>query len=512
MSIIDPPMPLALTLQSGDRRRIEVADGQRLIVGRAPDCDVRLDDQSVSRQHCALERTGEALMVTDLDSVNGTFVNECAVTTARLASGDTFRVGELRFACRGARDVSSGRHRATLGGDDSTIEAVVSRTIVPGQLGWLERADTETARTLLERAERHLTTLHAVADMLARARDVPSLAEATVEAVLDVTGADRGALLTRRGDGVEVDMAAALAPGGADEDFTVSRTLVTDVIATGVSIFAHDASADARFREGASVIAQRVRSVMCVPLRTTDAILGALYVDSLSGPGRFTDADLELVAAVGNQAGIALHRVRLMGDLERLFLDTVRAIAATVDAKDGYTHRHSERVGAFARRIGAALGLSADEQQAAELSALLHDVGKIAVPDSILNKPGRLDSGEFDAIRQHPALGAKILSNIRSPAAAEVVLGVKYHHERWDGKGYPEGLAGEAIPRLGRLLCVADFLDALTSSRSYREPLSMDEAVRLVEEGAGTHFDPRIVEVVTALHARGELAIDADAS
>jgi len=497
-------MSFELVLRGRDRRRVAVAAGQRLVIGRSSECDVQLDDQSVSRRHCAVEAAGEALVVTDLGSANGTFVNGEVMREARMRAGDTLRLGELTFVCREPHGAARDRPRAVIG-DEGTVETVVSRQIVPSRLDWISHAGLEDGRVLLARAQRHLMTLHAVADMLAHARDVPGLCEATVEAVLEVTGADRAALLVRAEDET-VDVAAALTRDGGDDPFRVSRTLLADVLADGVSIFAHDAAVDDRFRDGESVVAQRIRSVMCVPLQTSDEILGALYVDSVSEPGRFTDADLELVAAVGNQAGLALHRARLAGDLERLFLGTMRAIAATVDAKDGYTHRHSERVAAFARRIGAELGLTDEEQQVAELAALLHDVGKIAVPDAILNKPGRLDSGEYAAIKLHPALGAEILSNIQSPAAARIVLGVKHHHERWDGKGYPEGLAGEAIPLLGRLLGVADFLDALTSSRSYRDPMPLDEAVGLVEEGGGSHFDPRVVAAVKALHARGDLA------
>ena len=286
----------------------------------------------------------------------------------------------------------------------------------------------------------------------------------------------------------------------------MSRTLVTSVIEKGVSTFAYDAINDERFSSGRSVLGQQVRSVMCVPLRTSDAILGALYVDSLSAAGRFSEADLELMAALGNQAGVALHRVRLMGELERLLLDTIRAIAATIDAKDGYTHRHSERVAALARRIALEIGLTADEQQTAELSALLHDVGKIAVPDSILNKPGRLTEAEFDEMKKHPLHGARIVSNIQSPAVTAVLPGVQYHHERWDGSGYPEGLRGEQIPLLGRLLGVADFYDALTSDPSVSRAVSATrKRSPCSAKSSGSHFDAGIVEAVLRLHERDDL-------
>jgi len=416
------------------------------------------------------------------------------------------RVGAVELECRGEGGGFGRRRTAEVGGDASTIETVVSRRIVPSRVDWLEASARGDQGALLDRVQRHLTTLHAVAEMLSRAHDVTGLSDAIVEAVLEVTGADRAALLVTgpEGSGAALEPVAAL--GRDDAPFTVSRTIVAEVVGQGVSVSAHDAAADPRFQPGASVVRQQVRSVMCVPLRTADAILGALYVDSLSGAGRFSDADLELLAAVGNQAGVALHRVRLMGDLERLFLDTVKAIAATVDAKDGYTHRHSERVAAFTERIGAALDLSADALHTAGLAALLHDVGKIAVPDSILNKAGRLSAEEFEMVKQHPALGARILGNIQGPAATAIIPGVRSHHEKWDGTGYPDGLKGEAIPLVGRLIGVADFLDALTSARAYRAGVPVAEAVRLLREGAGAHFDPHIVEVVEALQSRGLLA------
>jgi putative nucleotidyltransferase with HDIG domain len=499
-----------------DGRVFPVRPGRPLTIGRMPQCDIQIEDQAVSRRHCTIEAAPDSLLVVDLQSANGTFVNEEMIDRATLAPGDRLRVGGTVLDCRPASAAAPGE-TVFFSKDDSTIESVIRKRIDPAQFEWLSSISAPSPElALLQRAQRQLTALHRVSEVLAGARDARAVSDSVLRAVLEVTGADRGALVTRQTkDGRDsIELAASriketsgggTAAGG--EPFAVSRTIVSDVIGKGVSTFAHDAVADARFKEGQSIIGQRIRSVMCVPLRTTDEILGALYVDSLSGAGRFNEADLELLAAVGNQAGVALHRVRLLGDLERLLLDTIRAIAATVDAKDGYTHRHSERVAAIARRLAEELGQGEGEQELAELAALLHDVGKIAVPDAILNKPTRLEPAEFEQMKQHTLHGARILANIQSSAFTAILPGVKHHHERWDGTGYPEGLAGEAIPFLGRLIGVADFLDALTSARAYRHAFGVDEAMAMIQQASGSHFDPRIVAAAAALYARGELAL-----
>ena len=500
-----------------------LAENATVTVGRVAQCEIHVDDQAVSRRHCTLTVQGSNLVITDLSSANGTFLNEMEVRAATARPGDLIRVGSTVLEYR---DPKAAAHSATktarmAAEADKGIESVIRRRIDPADVEWLATGTSALpAIDLLQRAQRHLTTLHRVSEVLASARDLQALASAALETILEVTAADRAALVLRRegSAGPDADVAASRLRPGVNGSFTLSRTLVTDTIAKGVSIFARDASADERFARGQSVIGQGIRSVMCVPLRTTDEVLGALYVDSQSGPGRFSEEDLELLAAIGNHTGVALHRVRLLGEIERLLLDTVRAIAATIDAKDGYTHRHSERVAALAARIAAEMGLGIDQQELAELSALLHDVGKIAVPDSILNKPGSLTAEEFAEMRKHPVHGARILENIQSPLVSAVLPGVRYHHERWDGSGYPEGLSGDSIPLLGRLLCVADYLDALTSARAYHAPKSLDEVVQLVVRGSGVMFDPRIAEAVVRLHDRRELhpasqdAPDADAT
>ena len=484
---------------------IDLADGKTLTAGRSPKCEVHINEQSVSRRHCTLAVQDDGVLVTDLGSANGTYLNERQVDQALARPGDYLRVGSSVLELRAAQ-ARSPLDTMLVDAPDRTYESVIQKRFEPSKFDWLSTAGGAQLE-LLMRAQRHLSTLHRVSELLAEARDIKGLSDATLRAILEVTAADRAAFVLRRRDPDtgEAEVAAARSRDGADAEFTVSRTLVSNVIDRGVSTFAHDALSDDRFAEGHSVIQQNVRSVMCVPLRTTDEILGALYADSSSGAGRFNEADLELLSAIGNQAGVALHRVRLMNELEKLLLDTIRAIAATIDAKDGYTHRHSERVALLARRLGTELNLSAEELETVELSGLLHDVGKIAVPDAILNKQGRLTVEEFEEMKKHPEHGARILENIQNSAVKAVLPGVKYHHEKWDGTGYPDGLAGEAIPLLARLLGIADFFDALTSARAYRAAMSHEEVVGLIQEAAGTHFEASLTALVARLHQEGTL-------
>jgi putative nucleotidyltransferase with HDIG domain len=505
------PARLELAVRNTDRV-IPLAPGQTLVAGRTAQCDLQLDDPSVSRRHCSITCTESGVLhIKDLESANGTFVNERAAKEATARGGDLVRLGAAILEVRDPGSAAMARTSQTMMADASSIESVIQRRIEPSSFEWLKpEAGAVPELALLKRAQRHLSTLHRVSELLSGARDIQQLSDATLRAILEVLAADRSAIVLRRRDGETggAEVLAARSKSRATEPFVVSRTLVADVIAQGVSVFAHDASSDARFSEGQSVIGQRVRSVMCVPLRTTDEILGALYVDSLSGAGRFNEADLELLAAIGNQAGVAMHRVRLMGELESLLLDTIKAITATIDARDGYTHRHSERVAALTAQLARELGLSQAERDTAELSALLHDVGKIAVPDSILNKPGKLTDEEYAEMRKHPVHGARILGNIQSATVKAVLPGVQYHHEKWDGTGYPEGLSAENIPFLGRLLGVADFYDALTSARAYRGAMPTEEAIRMIEKGSGSHFDPAVAAALIRIYERGELNLD----
>ena len=190
-------------------------------------------------------------------------------------------------------------------------------------------------------------------------------------------------------------------------------------------------------------------------------------------------------------------------EYKNITVESIQAIARTIDAKDEYTNGHSIRVGFYSKVIAENLGMSADEVDNIYYIALLHDIGKIAIPDSILNKPGRLTDEEFAVMKSHTTRGAAILKGIST--IPQIVEGAKSHHEKYDGSGYPEGLRGEEIPFVARIICCADCFDAMASKRVYKEPYSLDVILSEFERCAGTQFDPEIARVVVELISSGKL-------
>ncbi len=178
-----------------------------------------------------------------------------------------------------------------------------------------------------------------------------------------------------------------------------------------------------------------------------------------------------------------------------LHLRTIEALALAIEAKDHTTHGHLQRVQVYATEMGKELGLTTEEREALRAAALLHDIGKLAVPEHIISKPGRLTPEEFEKMKIHPTVGAEILERVQFPYP--VVPIVRAHHEKWDGSGYPHGISGEEIPIGARILSVVDCLDALATDRQYRRALPLDEAMKVVQNDAGKAFDPRVVEVLT---------------
>jgi HD-GYP domain-containing protein (c-di-GMP phosphodiesterase class II) len=233
-------------------------------------------------------------------------------------------------------------------------------------------------------------------------------------------------------------------------------------------------------------------SLLAVPLQRQDKMLGCLFAID-KHDGEFNSVDSKLLTSISNESAIYLENAILFEDVHELMMGIIRSLTSAIDAKDAYTCGHSERVAILSRTLASAAGLAESDVDRIYMAGLLHDVGKIGVPEAVLQKTGRLTPEEFEQMKKHPQVGAHILADLKQ--VADIVPGVMHHHERYDGKGYPTGLSGEQIPMMGRIICLADCFDAMTSNRTYRKALPLEVALAEIRRCGGTQFDPALTEV-----------------
>jgi putative nucleotidyltransferase with HDIG domain len=265
------------------------------------------------------------------------------------------------------------------------------------------------------------------------------------------------------------------------------------VARTGKPLIVNDVSSDPKFRRNIDEITGFVtRSLICAPLVAHSKTIGVLEVLNKVDASDFNNQDMQVVVSVATTAAMAIDNTRLHQTVLDAYTNTISTLAATIDAKDPYTLGHSHRVMKLTLLAGSSLSLPPEEMETLEYAAILHDIGKIFVDARILNKPDALESSDRNIIREHSTIGANLLKKIPFlEKASDLVL---YHHERYDGKGYPDGLKGEEIPMGARLIAVADAFDSMTTDRSYRAALDIDCAMSQLKECSGTQFCPIAVE------------------
>lgn len=237
------------------------------------------------------------------------------------------------------------------------------------------------------------------------------------------------------------------------------------------------------------------RAELAVPVLVDGFVWGVLNIEATE-PGALAEADAALVEAIATSFGAAVHRARLVADLESAFTTALAALTSTVEAKDDYTACHGEDVAVLAERIALRMSLSSAQARDVRYAAMLHDIGKVAVPSEILLKPGPLTDEEWVTMRSHAAVGGELVGRI--DAFAHLAPAVRASHERWDGGGYPDGLAGEAIPLAARIIAACDTYDAIITDRPYRAGRSPEEACAELLRVAGSQLDARVVDAVVA--------------
>ena len=246
---------------------------------------------------------------------------------------------------------------------------------------------------------------------------------------------------------------------------------------------------------------EAIRSLMLVPLNIRKKVFGVLAVSSLNGDVRFSEKDLYYMSFMTNKAAYAIENVALYENIYENLLATLYAFVGAIEARDPYTEQHSNRVTRIAMALCQALGGSQEEQDILNVAGQLHDIGKIGIRDDILLKPGRLTDEEFSIIKQHPVIGANIVERLGLWDREKNII--RCHHERFDGKGYPDGLAGENIPMLARILSVADVYDAIASDRAYRKRMEETKILEIMYGGSGTQFDAGVIDAFRSLYDQG---------
>lgn len=269
-------------------------------------------------------------------------------------------------------------------------------------------------------------------------------------------------------------------------------TILGEVLKTAQPLIVEDlAKCDPSLR--LPYYSKEIRSVAVVPVQARGKVLGTLKVYS-SSPQYWKEDEIGYLAIIASQVGLAIENAQLYKSLQEYYMSAVRALAAALEAKDKYTQGHSLRVARWAKAVAREMGLSEEEQEMVYIGGLLHDIGKVGVREHILLKAGKLTPAEQKEIQAHPSVGAKILEPANLPK--EVVEAVLYHHEDYGGGGYPEGIAGEKIPFLARIIRVVDSYDAMKSDRPYRRTFSQERAIEELKRCSGKQFDPAVVEAM----------------
>lgn len=359
----------------------------------------------------------------------------------------------------------------------------------------------QTVVDQLKSGESRLGALIGVGRTINSSLELERVLEEVMDSLIELMQAERGFLMLRDSDGeLEEQIARGIDHSNLDkESIKVSRTIVDKVASSGEAILTTNAQQDPRFENQMSVAAYQLRSILCAPLKIKDRLIGVIYVDNRAHAGIFKERELGLITAFSDQAAVAIDNAQLFEGLQESNKELQIAYEATLngwvhalDMRDKETEGHTQRVTTLTERLARLMGVGEDDLVHIKRGALLHDIGKMAIPDGILLKPGPLTDDERELIKQHPVFAYNMLRKIDFLLPAIDIP--HHHHEKWDGTGYPDGLHGENIPFAARIFPVIDVYDALVSDRPYRKALPPDEVREHIQADAGKHFDPQVVD------------------
>ena len=361
----------------------------------------------------------------------------------------------------------------------------------------------------LERSIKEIKTIHDVSLFFGLTSSVDELIELVVKKAKNIFKADVCTLMLIEGDELYIKYSVGLPENIRNVRQKLGQGIAGKVAITGKSMIINDID---KIKESTD-LEKSYKVSMVVPLKLrNDKIIGVLSVSKVSFYP-FSNTDLQTLFNLANVAAIAIEKSQIYENLniyseklEESYINTIKSLAKAFEAKDKYNKGHMERVLKYGLAIASELDNSLLNDDVLKLALLFHDIGKIEIPDFILNKPSKLTAEEFEVIKRHPEAGEEILKNVRF--LQEVAQIVKQHQERWDGKGYPLGLKGEGIHLYARIVALADAFDAMTSDRVYRKAMSLEEAIEEIRRNKGTQFDPMVVDAFLTAVDNGLINIE----
>ena len=358
-----------------------------------------------------------------------------------------------------------------------------------------EIRDLEKALERSNEWEKQLMTLTVLSQILNSTLEHRTVRRRAMQAATELMKAEVGSLLLIDEETNRLYFEVAL--GDKEETVKTFHLEMGEGIAgwvakNGEPLIVHDAQSDPRFFSEVDKKSKfTTKNVICVPVKVKEKTIGVLEaINKLAGE-TFSDEDLAIFQSLADQVAVALDNARLLAEIEGLFFQTAESLADAIEKRDPYTGGHTKRVTTYSLAIGDQLNLEPGEMRWLKLAAILHDIGKIGVEDAILRKTDKLDEEEFAQMKTHTLMGAEIIGHIKQLHG--IIPGLKYHHEKIDGKGYPEGLANGNIPLIAKIVAVADTFDAMTSDRPYRKALTREEAFNELRRCIGTQFDEKLV-------------------
>ncbi len=449
----------------------------------------------VSRFHAEVVADGLGFVVMDRGSSAGTFVNGVQVQEQLLVDGDVVQLGTLqapalRFVDAPAlADEAMDRTWA-----DEPMSVVAPKDALFANIALRMQVSADAQKINADLTHR-LQALYTITSRVLSVNSLPELCTEVLEMIFEVMPADRGAVLLLEEGGGFTSRAVRTRAMGAESEFRPSRTIASKSASQNVALLTLDASTDSRFAQGQSVMAQAIHSVVCAPISNGDTVFGVVYLDTTIQKHAFAERDLDFLLGITRQMALAMEKLRLLDMQRKTFESTMRALAHSIDARDGITAGHSSRVAKYSKAIARFMGMDSKECRVIWYAGLLHDYGKIGTREAVLCKPDKLTPEEYEHIKEHPRHTFKILSSIYfAPDMADLPRIASSHHERLDGKGYPFGWKGDEIPLGGRIIAVADFFDALTVKRHYREPAPLPEVIGMLKQGRDTQFDGGVLD------------------